>query len=1412
MPDKEEKGDKEAKGDKTSEDKKMADAKPRLIGSCHSYVIGENFEQYLKHVKIYFDMNKVEEPKFKLQLFMNLIGPAASGKIMQACQPKEFDEFTFDQIVEKGKRLFVGERTKMMEQYTFGLRSQHEGESISDFAVELQALAEHCKFGEFLDQALVQRLVCGLRNQQIIQKLLNVEDEKLTFEKVIAKAQKEEMAEKSAYVLVKQESSGAVNATRYNHINNDFANSSSRKQNHPRSRLGPAVSNNKHGHKKFLPKRKIENVKCFNCNKKGHYANDCNYKKSPAQKKKTNNHSVREKFGSYEGNTDSDDYTDNDEEFKVNHANLGESLSNAGMMLEQMNIDSKILKMEVDTGSCVSVCAKEDFELHFANKRLRKSSLPLTVVSGEALKVMGKILVKVFVKGKQFHVNLHVINSNKRFTPLLGRDWLNKILPNWRDSLRLNKIETSHLTEFRESFKTKIMKKYAKLFDNDMSLPINQFKVNVRMSDNAKPFVHKAYNLPFSVREEFIKQIDEMEKSGLIEKVEYSDWASPVVTVAKATDDLHAKKQIRICLDGSRTINPHIDTHHYPLPVIDELLANKSGAKYFCVLDLKGAYQQLIVDEETKTLLTINTIKGLYRYTRLPFGIKPAASIFQSVMDEILKNIQNVQAYIDDILCWASSIKELHEIIVKVLDRLMIFNVKVNGEKCHWFVNKVKYLGHILSEEGISANPKGIKAIIKAPEPMNVSEVRSFIGMAMYYSKFIPNLNVLLAPLYLLLKKDSKFIWSKDCKISFENCKKIISSTKVLIHYDPKKPIIITTDASDKGIGAVLSHRVDGCERPVFFISRTLSKAEQKYPILHREALGVVYAMERFYKYVYGHVVEIFTDHKPLIGIFGNKKGEPPIVATRLQRYIMRMSIFDYSLVHRKGSDIGHADCLSRLPIESDIYQDDLIESECFEIKSIMRGGPLTLNIKLIAEESHKDKLLNQVTQYVKHGWPAHGLAKELKPFFLKNESLSVEFGCLVDDGRLIIPETLRRATMEVLHANHMGIVRMKNVARKYVNWKGMTKDIEIFVNECNSCQVLRKDKPKKDYGKWPETSYPFERVHIDFFHFQGQEFLILIDVYSRWLEVRKMNRTNAQQLIKHLESVFGLFGYPKCLVSDNGPPFSSWEFKSYLNAHGIKKIFSPPYHPQSNGIIERAVQTVKSVLRKFIEDSQNQFQMDEALNKFLRNYRHLPSTEDRIIPAERIFNYQQRNIFKNFKLPNQSIEVNSNFKSNFNSKSKKSMLHDKPVSKVFKNKIIEFKPKEQVLYLSKLKGYTYSYQAIVIKKLSDYVYQIEVEGNYKNAHINQLRKSMIKPMFRSKIDDVESDKNFVSFPSLGSEEEASELVIPEAMAVVPDPIEEEEIFEDAQENVEQQRPRRNRVPTTQFIPTWTGQTYNYYN
>lgn len=1279
----------------------------RLEGRLEPYVPGDPFDEYLNQVDNYFELNNLEANERKVRLLINLIGPAASNKVIKSFLPDAYHTKTYAEVIAQCKKLFVGERNPIVEHYKFNNRQQKEGESINDFAVDLQSLSETCNFNAFLDTALRDRFVVGLNNVEIKKELLSL-DGNSTFCQVVDKAKKEELIRRESKLMTNESPSVNRVESRVQAKPNDQKHESRSWRYRSRSRSNSA-----------------DRITCYKCGRKGHIAAFCNESR---EERRTTQHPrgrARQRDRNF-ANAVSDDFENlslsedhSDDDSNLLNAVLGNSVGSIKTALVELQVDSTRLKMEVDTGSCVTVCDYETYGQYFAHLKIVSNALPLSVVSGERLNVFGSVNVRVKAKAGEFVLPLVIIRSSKRFTPLLGRDWLEKLIPSWRGQLKINSVKTSSdLDEFRVKVVREMKLKYPSVFDNDLTKPIRGFEVDIKMGHNARPFVHKPYTVPFNLRERVEVQLEQLEKAGIIEKIEYAEWASPMVVVAKANKDL------RICFDGSVTINPFIETHHYPLPVIDELLTNKSKAKWFCVLDLKGAYQQLIVNDKTRKLLAMNTIKGLYAYKRLPFGVKPAASIFQSVIDKILEGLRQAQAYIDDILIWGKSLRDLYARILEVLARLAEFNVKLNLGKCQWFVDKVTYLGHIVSAEGIAPNNEKVRAIVNAPVPQNVSQLKALLGMVQYYSKFLPKLNVTFAPLYRLLAKDAVWSWDVKCQASFEACKKALSSANLLAHYDPSLPMVITCDASNEGIAGVLSHRINGEERPVMYVSRSLKPAEKNYPILHREALAIVFTLEKLYKYIFGHHVEVFTDHKPLEGIFRSKRGAPSVIASRLQRYVWRLSHFDYSVTYKKGVENGNADCLSRLPIDAELSDEDKNEMGG-SIHTLVPENEKFLSMNEIKLATDVDVILSKVREYVNNGWSCDQDKKLLRAYYANRQLLDVTAGVLTFDNRVVIPRSLQSSVLALLHANHAGIVIMKRLARRKFFWEGLNQDIERKVNECESCQVLRKDKPDKLYGTWPETTFPFERIHLDFFHFQGNTFLILVDAFSRWMEIKRMNGTNAQMLWRTLLPIFQVFGFPKEVVTDNGPPFGSQELQSFCESHHIKLTHTPPYHPASNGLVERAVQTAKSVLRKFLYDNDTQFQIDRSLNQFLFNYRNSPHTEDKIIPVTRIFNYTPRTALSILsKEPEIINRVAFNDQvTTFNDNE----LKLKP-SQIFK-------PRENVLYISKLKGYCCSLKAKVVKKKSDTVYVIAIGNSVRLAHINQLRKSILKKIIYPRVE-----------------------------------------------------------------------------
>ena len=442
---------------------------------------------------------------------------------------------------------------------------------------------------------------------------------------------------------------------------------------------------------------------------------------------------------------------------------------------------------------------------------------------------------------------------------------------------------------------------------------MTQLTAHLSLKEQTEPRFCKPRAIPFAIRDRVGQELDRLEEFGVLRRVEHAKWAAPIVPVPKKDG------AIRICRDYKVTINPALRIDQYPLPKPADLMACLTGGKRFTKLDLTSVYQQMPLDTASMKLVTINTHQGLYEYTRLPFGVASAPAVFQRAMDNILQGIPGVICYLDDILVTGKSDTDHLHNLQEVLQRLQNHGVRLRKEKCEFLKESVEYLGHRIDERGIHTSPKKVQAIVEAPSPRNVQELRSFLGLLNHYAKFLPKLASTLHPLHLLLRAGQRWQWSNACEKAFQTAKRRLVEAPVLSHYDPALPIVLAADASAYGVGAVISHRMtDGSERPVAFASRTLSKSEMNYAQIEKEALALVFGIRKFHQFLYGRQFTMVTDHKPLRTILDLKNKIPPLAAARMQHWALTLSAYVYEIEFRPTGEHGNADSLSRLPLTTE--------------------------------------------------------------------------------------------------------------------------------------------------------------------------------------------------------------------------------------------------------------------------------------------------------------------------------------------------------------------------------------------------------------------------------------------------------------------------------------------------------------
>ena len=485
-------------------------------------------------------------------------------------------------------------------------------------------------------------------------------------------------------------------------------------------------------------------------------------------------------------------------------------------------------------------------------------------------------------------------------------------------------------------------------------------------------------------------------------------------------------------------------------------------------------------------------------------------------MENLLQGIPHVVVYLDDILITGPTQKEHLKSLEKVLSRILQAGLRLKRNKCSFMEPSVVYLGHKIDCEGLYPVADKVKAVHEAPPPRNISELKSYLGLLSYYSKFLPNLSTALAPLYLLLRKTSSWQWGTRQQRAFEASKKMLTSTNVLVHFDPKEELVLSCDASRYGIGAVLSHKFeDGSEKPVGFVSRSLSSAEKNYSQMEKEGLACVFGVKRFHAYVYGHHFTLVTDHKPLLSLFNEQKAVPSHASARIQRWALTLAMYEYKIKYRCTADHSNADAMSRLPLQ---YEDNPtpVPPEMVLLMEQLATSPVSAD--RVRAWTHTDPLLSRVFQYIQSGWSEVIENPDLKPFFQKKLELSVQDGCILWGNQVVISKAGREEVLNELHEAHPGATRMKRLARMFVWWPNLDADIEERVKKCQECQSNRPYPPLAPLQPWKWPTRPWARLHLDFAGpFMGHMYLVLIDSHSKWLEVIPLPSITAERTINSL-------------------------------------------------------------------------------------------------------------------------------------------------------------------------------------------------------------------------------------------------------------------------------------------------------
>ena len=569
--------------------------------------------------------------------------------------------------------------------------------------------------------------------------------------------------------------------------------------------------------------------------------------------------------------------------------------------------------------------------------------------------------------------------------------------------------------------------------------------------------------------------------------------------------------------------------------------------------------------------------RGLYHYVRMPFGLSTAPATMQYAMENLLHELSGAGCfvYMDDIVVYGATIEEHDTNLHKVLQKLASKGFKIKLPKCEFRKTRIRCLGHVISGQGVWPQEDKVQAIKEMPPPRNVKQLRSFLGLASYYRRFIQNFSKVAKPLNRMLQKDRRWAWKNEEAKAFQTIKDAISSDSCLIHPNFKEEFHITTDASREGIGAVLTQTKDGKERPIAFYSRSLAEAEKKYPTHDLEGLAIKSALNKWRYYIKWYKIVVYTDNQPIIQLFKQKECDG-----RIAKYLATIQEYNVTFKYIPGKSNTVADCMSR-NIQSNKNQ--ITDNETAKVGVVRTRKQLQgLKFHDMLDKQDRDKEISETKKKVRAN-PDGYRDKQVVDDVLYHKA--------TDGGlRIEVPKEMKPEVLKHFHDQlgyHEGIRRTQQRISRYYHWKNIYQEVEEYVKSCETCGKNKMDHlPKAEIKNFPHPQRIGERIHIDLFGplrltaRKNRFVLVAVDAYSKWTELIPLTSKDPKGIIKALTERINPNGTVNILVSDQGTEFKAAQVREYCEQNNVQQEFCNPYHQSSNGLVERQNLTIANALR----------------------------------------------------------------------------------------------------------------------------------------------------------------------------------------------------------------------------------------
>ncbi|KAG0929312.1 hypothetical protein G6F29_012095 [Rhizopus arrhizus] len=715
---------------------------------------------------------------------------------------------------------------------------------------------------------------------------------------------------------------------------------------------------------------------------------------------------------------------------------------------------------------------------------------------------------------------------------------------------------------------TSLLQDFSDCFDSTprSTTPLVQHHID---TGDARPISSPPHRASAAENDTINGLIDEMLQQGII-RPSRSPWSSPVVLVPKPDGT------VRFCVDYRR-LNGVTTKDVYPLTRVDDALHSLGNAKYFSTMDLTSSYCQIELDEESKPKSAFVCRRGLFEFVRMPFGLCSAPATMQRLMDSVLAGLkwQTCLVYLDDIITFSPTFDQHLKDLREVLSRLRAASLKIKLSKCHFGSNRISFLGYVLSPDGLHTDPEKVRAVASFPVPTSVDGLRSFLGLAGYYRCFISRFSQIAAPLTELLQQDAQWVWSERQQQAFDLLRSSLLTAPVLRFPDFSRSFELHTDgACSSGIGVILCRRDPDNRRAyaVAYASRSLSPAEKNYGVSEVEALAIVWGIKKFAHYLAGTKFTVVTDHHALQFLQSKKSSD---LRGRLARWALLLQQHDFSIIYRPGKENTGPDALSRYPVSSSSISSLICSLAVSDLVSAQASDRFCIGIRGTSP------------------LPA---------------GFSDESGVLFFGARPVLPDSLKEEAFDLLHSNttagHLGVSRTLQRFIRLFYFPNMNEWIKDKVGSCEVC--LRVKKPHVTLGHTSMVHsdspvQPFDTIAIDTFgplpvSRSGNRYVVVIQcVFSRYVVLFPVPENN-----------------------------DVWKLAAHLQ---VKQKFTPAYHPQSNGLVERFMGTLRNMIISYMDLRSHQYTWDEHFGEFMFAYNSSVHEATKLTPFSLVHGREPRSL-----------------------------------------------------------------------------------------------------------------------------------------------------------------------------------------